>query len=101
MSDAPSWTGIPLIWKSSAKTNIGTALSQVGRVWFTTSHGILKSITRASATPARSRPDRGWTCRVTTSVLQKGASRTLGRRTNNIAIGKDYYRILARFSRQL
>lgn len=44
MSDAPGWPGIPPRWTSSAKSGIGTALSEVSRVWFTISHGILDEI---------------------------------------------------------
>ncbi|HEY1932728.1 MAG TPA: glucan 1,4-alpha-glucosidase [Acetobacteraceae bacterium] len=44
MTDAPGWPGIPPSWTSSAKTGLGTALSPVSRVWFTTSHGILNEI---------------------------------------------------------
>jgi glucoamylase len=44
MTDAPGWPGIPPSWTSSAKTGVGTALSPVSRVWFTTSHGILNEI---------------------------------------------------------
>lgn len=44
MGDAPGRPGIEPRWTSSAKTGIGTALSPVSRVWFTTSHGILNEI---------------------------------------------------------
>jgi len=44
MTDAPGWPGIPPRWTSSAKTGVGTALSPVSRVWFTTSHGILNEV---------------------------------------------------------
>ncbi len=44
MTDAPGWPGIPPSWTSSAKTGVGTALSQVSGVWFTTSHGILNEV---------------------------------------------------------
>src|ERR1043166_3569370 len=41
---APGWPGIPARWTSSAKSGIGTALSEASRVWFTLSHGILNEI---------------------------------------------------------
>ncbi|MCA9609188.1 MAG: glucan 1,4-alpha-glucosidase [Myxococcales bacterium] len=41
---APGWPGIPARWTTSAKTAIGTALSEESPVWFTTSHGILDEI---------------------------------------------------------
>ena len=41
---APGWPGIPARWTSSAKTGVGTALSNCSRVWFTISHGILNEI---------------------------------------------------------
>ncbi|MBV9248534.1 MAG: glucan 1,4-alpha-glucosidase [Acetobacteraceae bacterium] len=44
MTNAPGWPGIPPRWTSSAKTGVGTALSPVSRVWFTTSHGILNEV---------------------------------------------------------
>ena len=44
MADAPGWPGIEPRWTSSAKTGVGTALSAVGRVWFTLSHGILNEV---------------------------------------------------------
>lgn len=44
MTDAPGWPGIAPRWTSSAKTGVGTALSQMSRVWFTTSHGILNEV---------------------------------------------------------
>jgi glucoamylase len=44
MADAPGWPGIPPRWTSSAKSGLGTALSQVSRVWFTLSHGILNEV---------------------------------------------------------
>ncbi|HTW72922.1 MAG TPA: glucan 1,4-alpha-glucosidase [Acetobacteraceae bacterium] len=44
MADAPGWPGIEPRWTSSAKTGVGTALSAVGRVWFTISHGILNEV---------------------------------------------------------
>jgi len=44
MADAPGWPGIPPSWTSSAKSGVGTSLSQVSRVWFTLSHGILDEI---------------------------------------------------------
>lgn len=42
--DAPGWPGIPGRWTSSAKSGVGTALGEHGRVWFTISHGILNEI---------------------------------------------------------
>src|SRR5665811_375066 len=42
MTEAPGRPGIPPRWTSSAKTGVGTA--RHGRVWFTTSHGILNEI---------------------------------------------------------
>ncbi len=44
MADAPGWPGIPPRWTSSAKSGVGTALSDVSRVWFTISHGILNEV---------------------------------------------------------
>ena len=44
MTDAPGWPGIPPRWTTSAKTGVGTALSDASRVWFTTSHGILNEV---------------------------------------------------------
>ncbi|MBV8397313.1 MAG: hypothetical protein JOZ17_01050, partial [Acetobacteraceae bacterium] len=44
MTDAPGWPGIPPRWTSSAKSGLGTALSNVSRVWFTISHNILNEI---------------------------------------------------------
>ena len=44
MTDAPGWPGISPRWTSSAKSGIGTSLSDVSRVWFTLSHGILDEI---------------------------------------------------------
>jgi glucoamylase len=41
---APGATGISPRWTSSAKSGIGTALTQASRVWFTLSHGILDEI---------------------------------------------------------
>ena len=41
---APGWPGIPARWTSSAKTGVGTALSNKSRVWFTLSHGIFNEI---------------------------------------------------------
>lgn len=43
-SFAPGWPGIPARWTSSAKSGVGTALSEASRVWFTLSHGILNEI---------------------------------------------------------
>jgi glucoamylase len=42
MREAPGTPGIAPRWTSSAKTGVGTARN--GRVWFTTSHGILNEI---------------------------------------------------------
>lgn len=36
--------GIPARWTSSAKSGVGTALSEVSPLWFTLSHGILNEI---------------------------------------------------------
>jgi glucoamylase len=41
---APGGPGIPARWTSSAKTGVGTALSNKSHVWFTLSHGILNEI---------------------------------------------------------
>ena len=41
---ASGWPGIPARWTSSAKTGVGTALSNKSRVWFTLSHGIFNEI---------------------------------------------------------
>ena len=41
---APGGPGIAARWTSSAKTGVGTALSDKSRVWFTLSHGILNEI---------------------------------------------------------
>ena len=41
---APGGPGIPARWTSSAKTGVGTALSDNSRVWFTLSHGIFNEI---------------------------------------------------------
>lgn len=41
---APGWPGIPARWTSSAKSGVGTALSDKSRVWFTLSHGIFNEI---------------------------------------------------------
>jgi glucoamylase len=41
---APGWPGIPARWTSSAKTAVGTALSDKSHVWFTMSHGIFNEI---------------------------------------------------------
>ncbi len=40
----PGWPGIPPRWTSSAKSGVGTALTQSSRVWFTLSHGIFDEI---------------------------------------------------------
>ena len=44
MLEAPGRPGIPARWTSSAKTGVGTALSDASRVWFTISHGILNEV---------------------------------------------------------
>jgi glucoamylase len=41
---APGWPGIRARWTSSAKTGVGTALSDKSHVWFTLSHGIFNEI---------------------------------------------------------
>jgi glucoamylase len=41
---APGGPGISARWTSSAKTGVGTALSDKSHVWFTLSHGILNEI---------------------------------------------------------
>jgi glucoamylase len=41
---APGWPGIPARWTSSAKSGVGTALSDKSAVWFTLSHGIFNEI---------------------------------------------------------
>ncbi|MEO6992640.1 MAG: glucan 1,4-alpha-glucosidase, partial [Lacunisphaera sp.] len=41
---APNGPGIPARWTSSAKSGVGTALSNQSRVWFTLSHGIFSEI---------------------------------------------------------
>jgi len=41
---APGGPGIPARWTSSAKTGVGTALSNASHVWFTLSHGIFNEI---------------------------------------------------------
>ena len=41
---APNGPGIPARWTASAKTGVGTALSDQSRVWFTLSHGIFNEI---------------------------------------------------------
>ena len=41
---APNGPGIAARWTSSAKTGVGTALSNQSRVWFTLSHGIFNEI---------------------------------------------------------
>jgi glucoamylase len=42
--NAPGAPGIPPRWTSSAKTGVGTALSNKSLVWFTLSHGIFNEI---------------------------------------------------------
>ncbi|MDB6062029.1 MAG: glucan 1,4-alpha-glucosidase [Verrucomicrobiaceae bacterium] len=44
VNQAPGAPGIPPRWTSSAKTGVGTALTDLSRVWFTLSHGILNEI---------------------------------------------------------
>ena len=41
---APGGPGTPARWTSSAKTGVGTALSNNSHVWFTVSHGIFNEI---------------------------------------------------------
>ncbi len=41
---APGAPGIPARWTSSAKTGVGTSLSNKSHVWFTLSHGIFDEI---------------------------------------------------------
>jgi glucoamylase len=41
---APGQPGIPPRWTSSAKNGVGTSLSNISRVWFTLSHGILNEV---------------------------------------------------------
>jgi len=43
-TSAPGWPGSPARWTSSAKSGVGTSLSNASRVWFTISHGILNEI---------------------------------------------------------
>jgi glucoamylase len=43
-SAAPGSPGIPSRWTSSAKTGVGTSLSNQSRVWFTLSHGIINEV---------------------------------------------------------
>ncbi len=42
--NAPSGPGIDPRWTSSSKDGVGTAISDLSRVWFTLSHGILNEI---------------------------------------------------------
>ncbi len=44
LENAPGWPGIAPRWTSSAKSGLGTALSDVSHVWFTLSHGIFNEI---------------------------------------------------------
>jgi glucoamylase len=44
VTEAPGRPGIPPRWTSSAKSGVGTALSDTSRVWFTISHGILNEV---------------------------------------------------------
>src|SRR3954462_47669 len=41
---APDGPGIAPRWTSSAKSGVGTALSDKSHVWFTLSHGILNEV---------------------------------------------------------
>src|SRR5512140_1401825 len=41
---APGAPGIPARWTSSAKSGVGTSLSNRSRIWFTFSHGIFNEI---------------------------------------------------------
>ena len=41
---APGHPGISARWTSSAKTGVGTALSNKSRVWFTLSQGIFNEV---------------------------------------------------------
>ncbi len=43
-SYAPGVPGSPARWTSSAKTGVGTAISNISHVWFTLSHGIFNEI---------------------------------------------------------
>lgn len=43
-NSAPGGGGCPARWTSSAKTGVGTALSNKSNVWFTLSHGIFNEI---------------------------------------------------------
>jgi glucoamylase len=43
-NSAPNGPGITAKWTSSAKTGVGTALSDKSQVWFTLSHGILNEV---------------------------------------------------------
>src|SRR5664279_699759 len=42
--NAPGAPGLPASWTSSAKTGVGTALSNKSRVWFTLNQGIFSEI---------------------------------------------------------
>ncbi|MBI5880328.1 MAG: glucan 1,4-alpha-glucosidase [Chloroflexi bacterium] len=44
MSDTQNAPGIAPRWTSSAKSGVGTSLSDASRVWFTLSHGILDEV---------------------------------------------------------
>ena len=44
ISHAPGAPGSPAKWTSSAKTGVGTSLSNMSHVWFTLSHGIFNEI---------------------------------------------------------
>ena len=44
MAEAPGRPGIQPRWTSSAKSGIGSAISETSRVWFTISHGILNEV---------------------------------------------------------
>ncbi|HEY4101663.1 MAG TPA: glucan 1,4-alpha-glucosidase [Gemmatimonadales bacterium] len=43
-SFAPGWPGIPARWTSSAKSGVGTALSEASELWFTLSHGVINEV---------------------------------------------------------
>jgi len=44
VTEAPGRPGIPPRWTSSAKSGVGTALSDTSHVWFTISHGIVNEV---------------------------------------------------------
>ncbi|HEY3933931.1 MAG TPA: glucan 1,4-alpha-glucosidase, partial [Gemmatimonadales bacterium] len=43
-SFAPGWPGIPARWTSSAKSGVGTSLSEASDIWFTLSHGVINEV---------------------------------------------------------